>query len=139
MAGYIKKNVKKGLIIAVISKNCAEFIIGEIAIWWMVDCVTVALFPNLNKSTTKFIFKHSDPKMAFIGKLEEPCWQEMKGAIPSKLDCVKFPLSPESCDKKKWEEILKSSEPICKSVENAPTSAEELEAIIVYTLSLIHI
>ena len=132
MAGYIKKNVKKGSRIAVISKNCAEFIICEIAIW-MADCVTVALFPNLNESTTKFIFEHSDPKMVFIGKLEEPCWQEMKGAIPSKLDCVKFPLSPDSCNGKKWEDVLKSSEPICKSVEDAPTRAKESDAIIVYT------
>lgn len=131
MAAHIKKFAPKGSNIAVISKNCAHFIACELAIW-MAECVTVALFPNLSAGTTRYILEHSDPKMVFIGKLDEPCWNEMKVAIPSSLEVVLFPLSPKS-EGKKWEDILKSTEAICTSVAEAPKRAIDDDAIIVYT------
>jgi len=131
MAGYIKKNVPKRSNIAVISKNCVHFFMCELAIW-MADCVTVALFPTLSEGTTKYIFEHADPKMCFIGKLDTKPWNEMKGAIPSGLDCVRFPLSPD-CDAKKWEDITKDAEPICSSLADAPGCKIDNDAIIVYT------
>jgi hypothetical protein len=46
MAAYIKaQNLEPGARVAILSKNCAHFIMAELAIW-MSGCTTVAIFPT---------------------------------------------------------------------------------------------
>ena len=47
--------------IGIISKNCAHFIITEIAIW-MAGHTTVALYPTVNAGTATYVLDHSDAK-----------------------------------------------------------------------------
>ena len=69
MAGYLKaQGYPPGSRIAILSKNCSEFIIAELAIW-MAGHVTVALFPTLDDKTVKYILEHSEASMLFVGKL----------------------------------------------------------------------
>ena len=69
--------------IALISKNCAHFIMTDLAIW-MAGHVSVALYPTLNAETVKYILEHSEAKMLFVGKLDT--WDEMR-----------VPASPRAC------------------------------------------
>ena len=62
MAAHLKSlNFEPGSKIAIISKNCAHFILTELAIW-MAGHTSVALYPTANAKTTEFILDHSDSK-----------------------------------------------------------------------------
>jgi len=132
MAAHIKGNVTEGSKIAIISKNCAHFFACELAIW-MSGCTTVALFPNQSAGATKYVLEHSEPQLLFIGKLDDVAWTELKTGIPSALPTITFPLSPEVEGAKKWEDVVKDTDPICESVKDAPTRLADDDAIIVYT------
>ncbi|NBO42281.1 MAG: AMP-binding acetyl-CoA synthetase, partial [Betaproteobacteria bacterium] len=46
MAAYLQaQNLAPGARVAILSKNCAHFIMAELAIW-MSGCTTVAIFPT---------------------------------------------------------------------------------------------
>ncbi|WP_231871227.1 AMP-binding protein, partial [Halioglobus sp. HI00S01] len=65
-----------------ISKNCAHFIIAELAIWMAGHC-TVALYPTLNAETVNYILDHSEAKLIFVGKLDG--WEAMEPGVPADM------------------------------------------------------
>jgi len=130
MAAHLKsQNFPPSSKIAIVSKNCAHFFMCEMAIW-MSGHVTVALFPNLNVSTTEFIMGHAKPEAVFVGKTE-PSWDEMKKGIPDSIPLIAMPMAPEG-NGEKWDEITSKIDPIA-SVESAPVRGIDDESIIVYT------
>ena len=59
MAGYIeKKGLEKGSKIAICSKNCAWWVIADLAIW-MTGHVTVPVYPTLTHETLAYILEVS--------------------------------------------------------------------------------
>jgi len=126
MAGYLKaQNFPAGSRIAILSKNCSEFIITELAIW-MAGHITVALFPTLDEKTVKYTLEHSEASMIFVGKLDG--WDEMKPGVPEDLPRVAYTLAPPT-DYKKWADCLDESDPI----EGSPTRNGAETAMIIYT------
>ena len=94
--------------IAIISKNCAEFFITDLAIW-MAGHVSVALYPTLTAGTVQYILEHSEAKLLFVGKLDT--WAELKKGVPEGLSCVAFPLAPKT-EHPSWDSITSKHEPI---------------------------
>ncbi len=126
IAAYIRaQNFPPKSQIALISKNCAHFIMTDLAIW-MAGHVSVALYPTLNADTVAYILEHSEAKMLFVGKLDT--WDEMKEGVPDGLPLVSYPLSPEN-DYPTWNDIIAEHEPI----EDSPTREPEEMALIIYT------
>lgn len=111
--------------IAIISKNCAHFIMAELAIW-MAGHVSVALYPTLNASTVSYILEHSESKLLFVGKLDT--WDEIEKGVPEGLAQIAFPLAPPN-DLPKWDDIVADLEPI----EGQPTRNADDRSIIIYT------
>ena len=130
MAGYIESlNYPPKSQIAICSKNCAWWIMADLAIW-MSGHVSVPIYPTLTADTTKYIIEHSEAKMVFIGKLDEHPWAEMKKGIPSGIATISFPLTPkDNGAEKTWDEIVKSAKPIAKPVAR---TKDEM-ATIIYT------
>ncbi len=88
MAAHLKSlNLEPGSHIGLISKNCAHFILADLAIW-MAGHVSVALYPTLNADTIDYILNHSESKLLFVGKLDG--WDEIKKGIPSGMPCISF-------------------------------------------------
>ena len=57
IAAYIKaQNLEPGARVAILSKNCAHFIMAELAIW-MSGCTTVAIFPTELGETVRYGFR----------------------------------------------------------------------------------
>jgi long-chain acyl-CoA synthetase len=54
--------------VAIYSLNCADWIVVDIAIL-MAGHVSIPIYPTAGESTIDYILKHSDVKLAFIGKL----------------------------------------------------------------------
>lgn len=111
--------------IALISKNCAHFIICDLAIW-MAGHATVALYPTLNAETVAYILEHSESKLVFIGKLDD--WEDMKPGIPDDLPGIALPLAP-ATDYPDWDEVIGRYEPI----KDSPSPEPQQLALMCYT------
>jgi long-subunit acyl-CoA synthetase (AMP-forming) len=126
MAAYLRSlDLPPNSNIAMISKNCAHFIIAELAIWMAGHC-TVALYPTLNADTVNYILDHSESKLLFVGKLDD--WDNMKQGVPSGMPMIALPLAPPN-DYPKWDEIIAGQQPISED----PVWPEDQRALICYT------
>lgn len=129
MASHLAgKGYPEGSHIALISKNCAEWIICDLAIW-MAGCVSIPLYPTLNANTVNQILTHSESKLLFVGKLD--AWEEMKPGVPADLPCIAFSLAPDDARSSypAWTSIIASEQPLPVVAELKP---EQL-ATIIYT------
>ena len=126
MAAYLKSlGYEPGSKIAICSKNCAHFMISEVAIW-MAGYTTVALYPTVNASTASYVLEHSDAKLLFVGKLDE--WDEIKKGVPEDMPKVAFSLAPAN-DYDKWDDVIAKTEPLAENVMRDPDDT----ALIIYT------
>jgi long-subunit acyl-CoA synthetase (AMP-forming) len=91
--------------IALLSKNCAHWVMADWAIW-MAGHVTVPLYPTLNAETVSYILEHSEAELIFVGKLDD--WDEMKAGIPETLAGISFELSPTEAKEtySQWDKII---------------------------------
>ncbi len=127
MAAYLKSlNLPEKSNIALCSKNCAHWIIADLAIW-MAGHVSIPIFPILTADIVQYTLEHSDSKLLFVGKLD-PVWDEMKKGVPDDLPKIAFPLAPEN-DHQKWDDIVAKQPPLKDPVTRSP---EEL-ATVIYT------
>ena len=125
MAAYLKSlNLPNDSKIALLSKNCAHWMMTDMAIM-MSGHVSVPLYPNLNAETLGKILKHSESKLLFVGKLDN--YADMKAGVPSDMECITFPFYAE--DYPKWDELTKDITPMVES----PIRAEKELATIIYT------
>ncbi len=117
--------IQEGDKIAILSKNCAHWVMADLAIM-MAGCVSVPLYPNISPNQLNEILLHSDSKMVFLGKLDDP--KKMQAAVPSNLIQVCFPFYPiENC--KTWTEIIQDQ----VAIIGKPTIDPDALACIIYT------
>ena len=70
MAAYLKAlDLPPGSNIALMSKNCAEWMMADWAIW-MAGHVSVPLYPTLTSQSVRQILEHSGAQLLFVGKLD---------------------------------------------------------------------
>ena len=125
MAAYIKSlNLDRNSKIAILSKNCAHWIMTDLAIM-MSGHVSVPLYPNLNAETLNKILLHSETQLLFVGKLDE--FGKMKSGIPEQMNCITYPFYSEGYPK--WNELTKDINPL---KENIVREEQDL-ATIIYT------
>lgn len=126
MAAYLKSlNYEPGSKIALISKNCAHWMITDLAVQ-MAGHVFVPLYPNLNAETVKLVLDHSETKLLFVGKLDD--WANMRSGTPESVKCIAFPFYTEP-GYDEWYDVIKDVEPISEDVKRDPNDL----ATIIYT------
>ncbi len=81
------KGYQKGDRIALLSANCAQWILCDIALL-MGGFISVPLYANVSGETLQSILAHSESKFLFIGKLKPEDWDQMKDFIPSEISTV---------------------------------------------------
>ena len=86
--GLKSLGLPKGSHIGLMSKNCREWIIADLAII-MSGYVSVPFFPNLKSYEIKNLLKFGDVKALFIGKIEN--WDEIKNGINNEIPVIAFP------------------------------------------------
>ena len=72
-------NLPKRSHVALISNNCAHWIMSDIAIM-MADCVSIPIYPSLNAEGANQVLVHSEAKAIIIGKLDN--FEKQKPGIP---------------------------------------------------------
>ena len=126
MAAHLQSlGFEPGSRIAILSKNCAHWLMCDFAIW-MAGHVSVPLYPTLAAETIRQILVHSEAKLLFVGKLDG--WDAMKTGIPADLPCISTPLSPPN-PYTPWESIVQATAPLAG---NPVRGGDEL-ATIMYT------
>jgi long-chain acyl-CoA synthetase len=129
MATHLKsQGWAPGSKIAILSKNCAWWLMSDLAIW-MAGYVSVPLYPTLAHGTVRQILSHSEARACFVGKLDD--WEGMKPGVPADMPCISYPLSPADAIKRfeGWDAIIARSEPLKGEVVR---DADEL-ATLIYT------
>jgi long-chain acyl-CoA synthetase len=82
-----KMGISPGDKVALWSKNCAEWIISDLAIM-MVGAVSVPLYPGQSKSNVHYVLEHSEAKVMFVGKHDED--QPVIDSIPKDFPVIGF-------------------------------------------------
>lgn len=71
MAAFFRTlKLSEGSHIALLSKNCAHWVMSDLAIM-MAGCVSIPIYPTLNASSIHLILEHSEAKVIVIGKLDD--------------------------------------------------------------------
>src|SRR5690606_38223648 len=79
IAAYLHSlELDAGSHIALFSKNCAHWIIADLAIW-MAGHVSVPIYPTLNSDAVRQILEHAQCQAAVIGKLDS--WQTVRSSV----------------------------------------------------------
>ncbi|MBK7956654.1 MAG: AMP-binding protein [Bacteroidetes bacterium] len=102
----------KGDHIAIISKNCPEWIIADLAIM-MGGMVSGPFFANIPADQLGELLIQSDSKALFIGKLDE--WASLKKGIPDGIQLIKMKHYEGNAKVdlgRDWDEIMKIIAPV---------------------------
>jgi long-chain acyl-CoA synthetase len=111
--------------IAILSKNCAHWIMADLAIW-MAGHVSVPIYPTLSAETIRHILKHSGSKVLFVGKLDT--FAQQREGVPEGIKCISFSLYGEKFGES-WDDLLHKHEPM----KTPPMPKPEELATIIYT------
>lgn len=117
-------DLKRGDHVALLSKNCAHWIMSDLAIM-MASCVSIPIYPTLNDVSIKQILEHSESKAIIIGKLDD--FESQKAGIPNipKISIGLYGIN----EGELWDDIQKTQKPI----ENLELPNPEDLHTIIYT------
>jgi len=129
VAWITEQNWPAGSRIVILSKNCAWWIMADIAIW-MSGHVSVPLFPALRDESLAALFAHSEPVACFLGELDQP--PPFQAEALQRVRFTRFPNAkpdhtPPSSDD--WQAIVRNRSPF----EGRPIREASDLATIIYT------
>ncbi|MDO8860922.1 AMP-binding protein [Haliea sp. E1-2-M8] len=115
---------------ALMSKNCAEWILADLAIW-AAGHVSVPLYPNLTSTTVRQIMEHSESRLLFVGKLDT--WDEARQGVPDSIPKIALSLAPASAlkDYPSWADAIAATSALDLADTAKPTAGDL--ATIIYT------
>jgi long-chain acyl-CoA synthetase len=94
--------------ICILSKNCAHWIMADLAIW-MAGHVSVPIYPTLSSSGIQFIIDHCGASAIFVGKLDN--YDEQRQGIRADIPRFSFSLYG-THDGTSWESVMDSTDSI---------------------------
>ena len=98
--------------IGLVSKNCREWVIADIAII-MAGHVSVPFYPTLKADAVQELIEIGDVKALFVGKIED--WTGMKNGVSADVPIIAFPHY-QGCEKVEegfqWNDFINQFEPI---------------------------
>jgi long-chain acyl-CoA synthetase len=126
MAAHLQSlQLPRGARVAILSKNCAHFIMAELAIW-LAGGTTVAIYPTETAETVAYVLGHSEASLLFVGKLDS--WAQQQAGVPAGLPCIALPLAPPTAFDS-WDTITAGHAPLAGKVQRA----EDEIAMLNYT------
>lgn len=111
--------------VAILSKNCAHWIMADFAIW-MAGHVSVPLYPTLSANAIRQILEHSESRVIFVGKLDE--YPTQRDGIPANIQKISFPFYGIT-DGLLWSDLIEKNKPM----ETNPVWDRHEMATIKYT------
>ena len=94
--------------IAILSKNCAHWIMADLAIM-MAGYISIPVYPTLSDHAIKIILEHSETKAIIIGKLDD--YTSQRNGIPAGVTRIGMELYGIK-EQYSWEELVKKNSPL---------------------------
>ena len=93
--------------VALISKNCAHWIMADLAIM-MAGHISIPIYPTLNAESIRQILEHSESKAVIIGKLDD--YSTQKSGIPAihRIGIKAYDINEDLS----WEDMVEQNEPL---------------------------
>ena len=107
-AGLLAQGYQQGDRIGILSKNCAQWFIADLAIM-MVGMVSVPIYATAGKNTIGYVIEHSKMKAIFVGKLDS--LDAATASIPSSVLSIAFPYPTITCSHT-WQSWLTEYQPL---------------------------
>ncbi|TXX98508.1 AMP-binding protein [Vibrio mimicus] len=114
--------------IALISKNCAEWFICDLALM-LGDYVSVPIFPTAGSETIDYCLEHSESKILIVGKLDDNKATAQVLAERPNIISISLPYSSAAPCQYQYQSLIKQYEPS----EERPTHYDEKLMSLVYT------
>ncbi|TXZ06717.1 AMP-binding protein [Vibrio mimicus] len=114
--------------IALISKNCAEWFICDLALM-LGDYVSVPIFPTAGSETIDYCLEHSESKILIVGKLDDNKATAQVLAARPNIISISLPYSSAAPCQYQYQSLIKQYEPS----EERPTHYDEKLMSLVYT------
>jgi long-chain acyl-CoA synthetase len=121
----ITQGLQPGDRLAILSKNCAQWFIADLAIM-MGGFISVPLYPTLSAPHIRQILEHSGARLVFLGKLDD--FASQQPGIPEGCLTVGNKLYHQP-GQTIWEDMVESTEPLTETYHWRP---DEL-CTIIYT------
>jgi long-chain acyl-CoA synthetase len=122
---FYSLGLKEGDHIAILSKNCAEWIIADMAIM-MAGCISIPIYPTLSAAAIEPILIHSEAKAIVIGKLDD--FGSQSNGIPETM--IRISVTAYGIKEKySIEELIAENEPL----NNIYSWPKEKVLTIIYT------
>jgi long-chain acyl-CoA synthetase len=119
------QNWERGTRVAIVAKNCAWWIMADLAIW-MAGHVSVPIYPSLKPQSVRRLLEHSECKACFLGATEDGRMSQL--GVPAGVYRITFPTAAERGDIA-WEAVVRAAEPL----SGHPTRSADDLATIIYT------
>ncbi|WP_394389939.1 AMP-binding protein [Shewanella woodyi] len=111
--------------VAVLSKNCAEWFITDLALMHG-GYISVPIYPTANADTIRYVLEHSEAKAIFIGKLDY--WADQEAGVGG--DILRMAMPYETMPAQySWQSLLKLGQPLI----DAPFATPEQIMTLIYT------
>lgn len=124
VSGLKNLGIQPGDHIAILSKNCAHWMMADLAIM-AAGCISIPIYPTFGAETIFEILEHSESKAIIVGKLDDYAAQQ--SGIP---DIIKIGVEMYGVvEEQTWEKILAQNE----SSEQIHTPQPEDLMTIMYT------
>lgn len=102
--------------IAIFSRNCAEWIIADLALM-VGGYISVPIYSSASETTTRHTLEDSGSRAVFVGKLDHP--EEQDAGIGPEVVRIAFPYPTLDCQHQ-WQDLLDQHEPLAESFVPAP-------------------
>ncbi len=110
--------------IALLSKNCAHWILADLAIM-MSGNVSIPIYPTFQANSIQYVLEHSESKAIILGKLDD--YESQKSAIGD-IPIISVALYGLN-EGNTWEDLIKDKEPL----QNIPEQDHDNLITIIYT------
>jgi long-chain acyl-CoA synthetase len=102
--------------VALLAKNCAEWIIADLAIM-LAGLISVPLYPLQSAESIDYVLRHSQCKAIFLGKLDEPA--KLAPGIPAEVMRIAMPY-PTIDANHAWHDLLAAHQPLAVAHQQSP-------------------
>ena len=124
-AALLALGLERGDRVAILSKNCAEWLLADMAIA-KAGLVSVPIYPTAGTETISYVLAHSGARAAILGRLDNP--DPVREALPAEIITIGLRYSVIDCQHD-WQALIDGSEPLDQAYQ--PDSAEMMT--ILYT------
>ena len=123
--GLLELGLGPGDRVALLSKNCAEWVISDLGIS-IAGLVSVPIYPTAGADTIRYVLEHSGARAIIIGRLDDPSAAE--GAVPNNVMTISMRYPAIECAYS-WDDLVRQAEPR----DALPSPAAEEPFTVLYT------